>query len=335
MRLLCEALQRSRPLLVERSISSQSSHLRHLQGATRLMRTQPREHARKEKKPGMAVFFKGRPNWKKIKAYKPRPFLEVSDTVLDLVDERTNYTRDYTEHDKAEQGITWSSQLIATPVLERALDFQKELAILKANWKNPAGPFQPRRLTDRGVLCVAFLGVSRPDHSSPQQLVLEDHTPAPNEPNLGLLDTTLLRSIGLSDLISDDIPLAVERLHCRLTERQLPIQFTDENAFIMAKALERALAETTFQRVQRTIAPLLQSPEGCHFLWQHRDKVLQACMQGPHLLDNDAHAQKVYIFLKNVSRNLAAQSLDLGLSSATNQEWRELEECVLGRKPAE
>ncbi|KAK0630773.1 hypothetical protein B0T17DRAFT_507213 [Bombardia bombarda] len=264
-----------------------------------------------------------------------RDIFVVPPVLLDLDAEGSRYVRSYNAKvDGREQKVLWAQNPELAALEGRMNRFRDELHEAKDRWVEQPAHLDRRRITERDILSVAFLGVSGVNRN-PQTAVQEESEPlssdeaqdeqtsqpepasSVHEQLLGPVDEKLLWSIGIPARIAADTKQAVRVLVQRLRE-QPPQELNVESV----EELKHTLADTDFQQVQRIIAPLLQTKEGCVVVSRCAHEIIDACTRERHLFDED-YVSRVFIFLKTVSSSLATLELEFDLSSHPSSAWLE------------
>ncbi|KAK3391934.1 hypothetical protein B0T20DRAFT_361509 [Sordaria brevicollis] len=226
---------------------------------------------------------------------------QISDLVLELDAHDNPFVRPFNADDAAEQRRQWPHLgPDEEEIVRRSISVAETVAECKAKWKAQLRPFDHRRITERDVLSVAFLG---PDTSS---------TTGPHiyEPPLGSLTSFDLQEIGVPDFYSTEPRRVTSLLLHRIERAQYPLhQEVNYSPFSLTEALGRT---SSFHQLRRIITPLLHLPEGCYLISQCNEAILAACARDTHNVDDESYISTVFVFLRTIANRLAMFAADDG-----------------------
>lgn len=252
---------------------------------------------------------------RKVQAKSPTkrssPLYEIPYVVLDLDAEDNPRVRSYTDQDEKDQTARWSHNPKVDALSDRLHIFRHELRQSDKLWKAPLGPFDQRRLSDRDLLSVAFLGASSRGKDAPTGSHNLD-TPV-DQGSLGNT-TELLASNGIPQrILEDDIKTVNFMFHWQeLHEPQLA------NNEDIGK-LKSELSRLSLHQLRRVAAQLLQTDAGSRLLSLCGDEVYFSLVdagQQRHGLQlrvgNDP--TEVLVFLNNIAISLGARNIGVPAS---------------------
>ncbi|SPQ22480.1 e7bc8fef-8f9e-4cbb-927b-431728357b53 [Thermothielavioides terrestris] len=243
---------------------------------------------------------------------------QVSRLVLDLDAIDCPGVRPYSLQDEIEQRDLWGTNPEMDALFQRMVRVKEEIRVSKMKWQAEVRQYDPKRITERDVLAVAFFGAP---HDSD---VTGNAQVAAQAPPLGYVTRGLLDSMGVTDRIADDVHHTVHMLLRRLREQPsltVPSEPFREFADTLGKTEDVAL-------VERIVAPLLQTGWGRAMVSRCRDEIVGACVRANRLVLDDG-AWRVYRFLKSLSAGLAANGLKFDLASSAAV--RQLEDRLFGQ----
>lgn len=208
----------------------------------------------------------------------------VTDTVLDLDAEGSPATRPYTEADHQEQIKKWSTNPALIALEKRMHDFKAELEEAKATWRRRLGRFDDKRVTERDILSMAFLGAT-------------DATPSG-------LSYSFLTGIGIHRRISEDIPLTVRYLgHRQKTQSRYHPRSGE------SQELRSRLRSANHDSIPRILYPLLHLDHGRALISECAKNIIAGITKDVASMTPE-QAVRVSIFLRNLSYNLVTRNLD-------------------------
>ena len=235
---------------------------------------------------------------------------QVSDLVLELDAHNNPFVRPFNANDAVEQREQWPHlDPDQQEIVRRAISVAETVADSKAKWKAQLRPFDYRRLTERDVLSVAFLGIAAsedvPNSQGGHQAVLE---PGTHEPPFGFLITSDLRDIGIPDSYSTSTQRLTSLLLHRIEKAQYPIH--QEVNYSPSSLSEAVNQYSSFRQLRRIIAPLLHSEEGCWLVSQCNDAILVACTRDGYQVDDKYYVSTIFVFLRSIANRLAMVDLN-------------------------
>jgi len=247
---------------------------------------------------------------RKVQAKSPTkrssPLYEIPYVVLDLDAEDNPRVRNYTDQDEKDQTARWSHNPKVGALSDRLQIFRDELRQSDKLWKAPVGPFDQRRLSDRDLLSVAFLGASGRGRSHNLDTSVD-------QDSLGNT-TELLTSNGIPQrILEDDIKTVNFMLHWQ--ELHEPQLVSNEDI----GKLKSELSRLSLPQLRRVAAQLLQTDAGSRLLSLCGAEVYFALVdaaQQRHGLQlrvgNDP--TEVLVFLNNIAIGLGARNIGMPAS---------------------
>lgn len=233
---------------------------------------------------------------------------QISDLVLELDAHDNPFVRPFNADDAAAQREQWPHlDPDQQGIVNRAISVAEIVAESRAKWKAQLQPFDHRRITERDVLSVAFLGTAASESSTPEP----DTGVARgiHEPSLGFLTPSDLREIGIPDSYYATSSQNLTRLLLhRIEKAQYPIH---QEVNYSPRSLSEAVNQcSSFHQLRRTIAPLLHSEEGCWLVSQCNEAILAAaCVRDGSSfrlgVDDDYYVSTVFVFLRAIANRLA------------------------------
>ncbi|KAK3953573.1 hypothetical protein QBC32DRAFT_338580 [Pseudoneurospora amorphoporcata] len=231
---------------------------------------------------------------------------QISDLVLELDAHDNPFVRQFNADDAAEQREQWPHlDPYQQEIVRRAISVAETVAQSKAKWKSQLRPFDHRRITERDVLSVAFLGLaSEVPTSQGHQAVLG---PGIQQPTLGLLAPSDLCEIGIPDSYLTSPQRVTHLLLHRIEKAQYPIH--QEVNYSPSSLSEAVNQSASFHQLRRIIAPLLHTEEGCWLVSQCNDAILAACTRDGYQVDDEYYVSTVFLFLRSITNRLAMVDL--------------------------
>ncbi|KAK3322155.1 hypothetical protein B0H66DRAFT_192475 [Apodospora peruviana] len=241
----------------------------------------------------------------------------ISDTVLSLDGESCPAVRPYTESDHVEQIKKWSAERPdLTALRERMAAFRKEVNQARINWHNKLRPIDPRRVTERDVLSVSFLGVGPPIPVVEPRKKGQPWAPT-GDTDYARLKPNLLLKMGINYRVAGNTRLAVRFLRQRLKfQSQLDLTTEAVTTTSLVPELKRRLHDVgikpqetgaVMNTIVRIVAPFLRTDEGCQLVSLCGDELVSACMK--QVERAESRKLKVLCFLKNVAFNLKRRQI--------------------------
>ena len=216
----------------------------------------------------------------------------VTDTVLDLDAEGSPATRPYTEADHQEQIKKWSTNPALIALEKRMHGFKAEVEEAKATWRRKLDRFDEKRVTERDILSVAFLGAA--DASSTG------------------LSYSFLAGIGIHRRISEDIPLTVRYLRRRQKTQSRYHPRSGESP-----ELKSRLRSAEPDSIPRILFPLLHLDHGLVLISDCAKEIITGTTKNAASMTPE-QAVRISIFLRNLSYNLATRNLDFNPPALEN-----------------
>ncbi|KAK1769270.1 hypothetical protein QBC33DRAFT_349637 [Phialemonium atrogriseum] len=236
------------------------------------------------------------------------PLYEIPSSLLDLDAEDNPRVRAYTEQDEKDQFERWSQNPKVDALSGRIETFRQELGRSERLWNAPPGPFNQRRISDRDVLSVAFLGAL----SGGRDAAVDIGSPDKKVGQVPLGSTSeILGSNGIPQrILEDDAKTVNFMLHWQ--ERHEPQRI---NSGELAN-LKAELSRQSFVHLRRVAAQLLQTDAGSRMLSLCGAEVAFALADTAQLrhgvqLRDGNDPTEVLVFLSNVAIGLSARDINL------------------------
>lgn len=215
--------------------------------------------------------------------------------------------RPYTEKDEIEQTERWRAVPEMDALFRRMVRARDEIEASKTKWHAGLQQHDSKRVTERDVLAVALLGV--PPDTSPAS---DAQASSAQAPRLGYVTRRVLAQIGVTARIAEDVHHTVRMLLHRLKQQQ-PQQ--EQPAARSRDEFRSALArEHDLGRIQRLVAPLLQTQWGRALVFECRGDIVAACTRDRRL-SGKGRAWTVYRFLEHLAAGLAADGFEFELAT--------------------
>lgn len=232
---------------------------------------------------------------------------QISDLVLELDAHDNPFVRLFNADDAAEQTKQWPHlDPDQQETVRHAISVAETVSESKTKWKSPLSLFDHRRITERDILSVAFLGiVSESTESQNHQTTSKSGT---HEPSLGFLTMSDLLEIGVPVSYSTNPQRLTHLLLHRIEKAQFPAH---QEVNLPSSSLTEALNQcSSFHQLRRIIAPLLHSEEGCFLISQCQDTILAACSsKNGYSVDDEYYVSTVFVFLRAIASRLAMMDL--------------------------
>lgn len=238
----------------------------------------------------------------KTEKMREQPY-QVSRLVLDLDGVDCPGVRPYSKQDEVQQRNRWRANPELRALFRRMIEVRREIDQSKIKWRAELRRYDPRRITERDILAVAFLGVPRDtDVASDAQLTAQ-------APPLGYVTRDFFDSMGVTDRITDDVHHTVHTLLHRL--RHQPLLAPVRSARCQEEFVDELDKTDNVAFIERMVAPLLQTDWGRSLLSKCRDKIVFNYVRANQLMLDE----RVYQFLQNISVGLRADGHDFNFPS--------------------
>ncbi|KAH8890789.1 hypothetical protein GQ53DRAFT_157501 [Thozetella sp. PMI_491] len=255
-------------------------------------------------------------------ARAPRiPIFEIPPAILDLEAEDSPYVRPESQRDLEEQDVSWNQNPDFDALAERMAAFRRDLEHKDWLWNKRLGTFDARRITERDIVQVAFLGSPKGDANPPSE-TNEERSEAPGTSDAvgqqaagdELLTRNTLKSIGLSDRVIDDerhiLPILFRRLQVQSDQDKAADAVSQESLLDMFK---QTIQNQDLVVQRRIIAPLLKTQEGARLVGMVMPELQKAFDERRQDFDQPTSLQEATV-LRSIAINLGSRGIEVSAS---------------------